>query len=84
MSRAEFRQAIDLIHESRINDASEELYQWLRPGPRKEALRTLFELLDYQNGLIEVLEKELVDLRIEKSELKPTFYPMSYTPRKRY
>jgi len=84
MNRAELRQAIDLIYESGINDASEKLYQWLRPGRKKEALQALFELLDYQNNLIEVLEKELIDLRIEKSELKPKFYPMSYTPRKRY
>ncbi|WP_353720197.1 hypothetical protein [Dyadobacter sp. 676] len=84
MNRPELRQAIGLIYEGGINTASEELYNWLRPGRKKETLQTLFELLDYQNALIEVLEKELIDLRIEKSELKPKFYPMSYTPRKRY
>lgn len=84
MNRQELRQAIDLVYECGINDASEELYQWLHPGRKKDTLQTLFELLDYQNALIEVLEKELIDLRIEQCELKPKFYPMSFTPRKRY
>lgn len=84
MNRSDLRQAIDLIYQNGITEASEELFQWLRPGQKKETLQTLFELFDYQNALIEVLEKELIDLRIEQSELKPKFYPMSYTPRKRY
>jgi hypothetical protein len=84
MNRPDLRQAIDLIYDSGIIAASEELSNWLRPGRKKEALQTLFELLDYQNALIEVLQKELIDLRIEQCELKSKFYPMSYTPRKRY
>lgn len=84
MNRSDLRQIIGLIYENGINEAGEELYQWLHPGRKKETLQTLFELLDYQNALIEVLEKELIDLRIEQSELKPKLYPMSYTPRKRY
>ena len=84
MNRSDLRQAIDLIYEGGINESGEELYDWLRPGRKKDTLQTLFELLDYQNTLIEVLEKELIDLRIEQCELKPKFYPMSFTPRKRY
>ena len=84
MNRSDLRQAIELIYQCGINDASEELYHWLRSGRKKETLQALFELLDYQNTLIDVLEKELIDLRIEQCELIPKFYPMSFTPRKRY
>ncbi|WP_439582995.1 hypothetical protein [Dyadobacter bucti] len=51
---------------------------------KKKNKSILFDLINYQKNLIALLKKETIYKRTEQDGRKPIFYPMSYTPRKRY
>lgn len=75
---------ISLINEGDLQEQSMQLFEWLHPGKMKNTVQEIFDLINYQAELISVLQNELIDLRIEQSDSKPVFYPMSYNPRKKY
>jgi len=84
MTKDQLNSAIDLIYDSNLHERSMQLFNWLHPGKMKNTVQDLFDLINYQKDLIALLEKETIDKRIEHDGRKPVFYPMSYTPRKRY
>ncbi|GGB98290.1 hypothetical protein [Dyadobacter sediminis] len=84
MKKDELKMQISLINEGDLQERSMQLFEWLHPGKMKNTVQEMFDLINYQTELISVLQKELIDLRIQQSDSKPVFYPMSYTPHKRH
>lgn len=84
MNKDEIVQEINTLHEADLLWRVGEVREWLRPGDKKTAIEQITALCHYQDELIMILQKELVDLRIRETVTRSEFYPMSCSPKKRY
>jgi hypothetical protein len=83
MVTKELRLEIEAIQSSDLQDRAELLSEWLR-FDKKETFDEILEFVCLQNDLIDNLTRELADLRKQESPIEQKFFPMSYTPKKRF